>query len=187
MSPTPSLALSSISLPVSLVELSHSLPLSSNHPIHPNISKLTATDLWWFFVGVTSKDQPPSLPPVELPGVKSLQPNVKQFPNVCCALWYISLSSMMYVLMSFNSKDAWKIYPNKSGVHSNIQCHLQKIHKNEYNHTVLNENLKDNTQKAVENHSATCLPLTQDSLHHHLVEWITATDQVCHYPYLCCA
>jgi len=93
----------------------------------------------------------------------------------------------MYVLMSFHSKDTWQVYPNKSGVHSNIRRHLQKKHKNQYKHTVHNENLKGNMQKAIKNHNAIHLPLTQDSLHDHLVEWITATDQVHHYLYLCCA
>lgn len=93
----------------------------------------------------------------------------------------------MYVLMSFDSKDAWRVYPNKSGVHSNIRRQLQQRHQSQYKNTVHNENLKDNTQKAIKNHNAIRLPLTQDSICHHLVEWITATDQVCHYIYLCCA
>ena len=91
----------------------------------------------------------------------------------------------MYILISFNSKDAWQVYPNKSGVHSNIRHHLQKNHKNQYNRTIHNENLKGNMQKAIKNHNAIRLPLTQDSLRDHLVEWITATDQVCHCLYLC--
>ena len=86
-SPTPSPALSSVSLPFSTSESFYSLPPSSNHPIRPNVSKSTATDLWWFFIGVTSNDRPPLLPPVELPAVKSMQPNTEQFPYVRCALW----------------------------------------------------------------------------------------------------
>ena len=93
----------------------------------------------------------------------------------------------MYFPMSFNSQDTWQVYPNKSGVHSNIRRHLQTKHKYQYQHTVLNENLKDNKRKAVKNHDAIRLPFTQESLRRHLVEWITATDQVRYYLYLCCA
>ena len=89
--------------------------------------------------------------------------------------------------MSFDSKDAWQIYPNKDGVHSNLHRHLQQNHKNHYKHAVYNENLKGHTQKAIKNRNAICLPVTQESLCRHLVEWITATDQVCHYLYLWCA
>ena len=187
VSPTPSPALSTVSLPISVSDSPYLLPPSSNRPIHPTISSTTATDLWWFFAGVTSKERPPLLPLVELPGVKSLRPNVEQFPYVRCALWYISLSVVMHFLMSFNSQNAWKVYPNKSGVHSTIRRHLQEKHKNQYKHTVQNENLKDNIQKSAKNHDATCLPLTRDSLRQHLIEWITATDQVCHYHYLYCS
>ena len=87
VSPTPSPALSSVSLPVSAFQPFCSLPPSSNHPIHPNVSKSTATDLWWFFIGVTSKARPPLLPPVELPAAKRMKPNMEQFPYVRCALW----------------------------------------------------------------------------------------------------
>ena len=87
--------------------------------------------------------------------------------------------------MSFNSQDTWKVYLNNSGVHSNIWHHLQTKHKNQYQETVLNENPKDNNWKAGKNSDAISLPLTQESLHYHLVEWITATDQVHYYLYLC--
>ena len=87
VSPTPSPALSSVSSPTSVSESFYSLPPSSSHWIHLNVSKLADIDLWWFFVGITSKDPPALLLPVELPATKSMQPNMEQFPYIHCVLW----------------------------------------------------------------------------------------------------
>jgi len=87
----------------------------------------------------------------------------------------------MCFLIHFHSKTAWQVYPNASGVHSNLRRHLQNKHRKYYNSTVCDAKLKVMKPKNTTNSAEPRSPVTQESLLKHLVEWITATDQVCHF------
>jgi len=78
-------ALSTLSLPNPIAESSFSLP--SVRPTRSGITSSTATDLWWFVVGVTTNKKPLILPVIDIPGVKSSRPDPNHFPYLRCALW----------------------------------------------------------------------------------------------------
>jgi hypothetical protein len=84
----------------------------------------------------------------------------------------------MHFLMHFLSKTAWRVYLNATGVHSNLRRHLQNKHQKDYNFTIHNAKLKVARPKSRANSAEPHSPVTQESLLQHLVEWITATDQV---------
>jgi hypothetical protein len=87
ISPLPFPMLSTPSLPISITESPNSTPSTSNRPACSRITSSTATDLWWFFVGVTYNERPSTLPFVDIPGVKSVRPDPNHFPYLRCALW----------------------------------------------------------------------------------------------------